>query len=71
MEAIQAIFDEINPRAPHRLTEVPLMVDLSGLSAFLQRLKNQGMLPTMVGDYAAIDDMLAAPPERARPYLVR
>ncbi len=71
MEAVQAIFDEINPRAPHRLTEVPFMVDLSGLSAFLNRLKNQGMLPTLVGDCAAIDDMLAAPPERARPYLVR
>lgn len=71
MEAIQAIFDEINPRAPHRLTEVPRMVDLSGLSTFLQQLKNQGMLPTLVGDYASIDDMLSAPPERARPYLVR
>jgi len=29
------------------------------------------MLPTMVGDVAALDDLLAAPPERARPYLVR
>lgn len=71
MDAIQSVFDEINPRAPHRLAEVPRMVDLTGLTAFLQRLKNQGMLPTLVGDYSQIDDMLAAPPERARPYLVR
>lgn len=71
MEAIQAIFDEINPRAPHRLAEVPRMVDLGGVSAFLQQLRNQGMLPTLVGDYAAIDAMLAAPHEHIRPYLVR
>ncbi|MCV2863350.1 beta-1,6-N-acetylglucosaminyltransferase [Defluviimonas sp. WL0075] len=71
MEAIQAIFDEINPRAPHRLAEVPRMVDLGGVSAFLQQLRNQGMLPTLVGDYAAIDAMLAAPHEHMRPYLVR
>ncbi|MCV2867353.1 beta-1,6-N-acetylglucosaminyltransferase [Defluviimonas sp. WL0002] len=71
MEAIQSIFDEINPRAPHRLAEVPRMADLSGVSDFLQRLRNQGMMPTMVGDYSAIDAMLAAPKEHARPYLVR
>lgn len=71
MEPLQAILDEINPRNQMRLTEAPRMADLAGLPYFLQTLKNQGMLPALVGDIGRLDDLLAAPAERARPYLVR
>ncbi|TAG12039.1 MAG: glycosyl transferase, partial [Rhodobacterales bacterium] len=50
VEPLQQIVDELNPRAPHRMTELPQMVDLTGFSTFLQELRNQGMQPVLMGD---------------------
>lgn len=71
MEPLQAIIDEINPRALRRLAEVPMMVDLTGFGQFLQNLKNQGMQPLLMGDFPIGD--LPRPPgaRRSRPYLVK
>jgi len=71
MYPLQAILEEINPRGHQRVSEAPRMNDLTGLTRFLQTLKNQGMQPTMVGDIGALDDLLTTPAEHARPYLVR
>lgn len=70
MENLQAIVDEINPRAPRSIAEVPRMVDLTGFGQFLQNLKNQGMQPTLMGDFPAIDDSRSKGPQ-GKPYLVR
>jgi hypothetical protein len=73
MEPLQAILDEIAPTR-RRLTEVPRMVDLGGFPQFLQNLRNQGMQPTLMGDFAAQIDNVphdAAPVAPAKPYLVR
>ena len=69
MEPLQAIVDEIAPRTQRRLTEAPRMVDLTGFVPFLQKLKNQGMQPTLTGDFPT--DGGDAAPRRGRPYLVR
>ena len=71
MEHLQAIIDEINPRAPRRVAEVPRMVDLRGFGQFLQNLKNQGMQPTLMGDFPVDHDWRAVSAPRDRPYLVR
>ena len=71
MEELLPIIEEINPRAARGLTEAPRLRSLEGLGPFLQRLRNQGMQPTLVGGLPT-----ASPPEpgdqnRERPYLVR
>jgi len=52
-EVLHQIVDDLNPRAPHRMTELPRMVDLAGFGAFLQDLRNQGMQPVLMGDFPA------------------
>ncbi|MDI3338047.1 beta-1,6-N-acetylglucosaminyltransferase [Defluviimonas aestuarii] len=71
MEPLQAIIDEIRPRATRRLTEAPRMVDLTGFGQFLQNLKNQGMQPTVMGDFANVGEPQPADRDRGRPYIVR
>ncbi len=71
MEYLQTIIDEISPRAPRRLSEVPHMIDLTGFGQFLQNLKNQGMHPTLMGDFPATQDWHPADPARNRPFLVK
>lgn len=71
MEPMQSIVDEISPRATRRLTEAPRMVDLTGFGQFLQNLKNQGMQPTVVGDFAASGEFGGDAGRRNRPYLVK
>lgn len=71
MEPLQAIIDEINPRATRRLTEAPKLADLTGFAGFLQTLRNQGMQPTLVGDFTAGATQGAAGTDRGRPYLVQ
>jgi hypothetical protein len=71
LEALQLALDAARPGA---LAEPgPAMVDLTGFGAFLQRLKNEGMHPYLMGDFPA--DPVAAPAAparpRRRPYLVR
>jgi len=71
MENLQTIIDEINPRAPRRLSEAPRMADLTGFAQFLQNLKNQGMQPTLMGDFPVTHDWRPAEPTRGRPSLVQ
>lgn len=71
MENLQAIIDEISPRLPRRLSEAPRMVSLDGFGQFLQNLKNQGMQPTLMGDFPVSRDWRPAGATRGRPYLVR
>ena len=72
MEAIQVIIDEIGAQPARRLSEAPLMVDLTGFGQFLQNLKNQGMHPYLMGDFPVAPDHDG--PARhggARPYLIK
>ena len=69
MEPLQMIVDEIGLRKSQHLSEAPTLVDLSGFGTFLQKLKNEGMHPYLMGDFPI---ELEAPPQppRRRPYLV-
>ena len=71
MEPLQVIIDEISPRSTRLLTEAPKPVNLAGFGQFLQSLKNQGMMPTLMGDFATTDDPQPPAREHGRPYLVR
>ncbi len=71
MEPLQTIIDEISPRATRRLSEAPRMVDLWGFGQFLQNLKNQGMQPTLMGDFPVGEEPGQAQGRRSRPYLVK
>jgi len=71
MEPLQTIIDEISPRAMRRLAEVPRLTDLTGFGQFLQSLRNQGMQPTLMGDFPVSDDQRPFAVQRARPYLVK
>jgi hypothetical protein len=71
MEPLQTIVDEISPRALRRLTEAPRMTDLAGFGQFLQNLRNQGMQPTVMGDFPVNDDLQRNATRRGRPYLVK
>ncbi len=64
MEPLQAIIDDIAPRSPRRLAEAPRMVDLTGFAGFLQRLRNEGMNPYILGDFPAETGLLPAGPHR-------
>ena len=70
MENLQAILDEIGGIGQRRLSEVPVMADLSGFGQFLQNLKNQGMSPHLMGDFPLVQDS-AEKPQGGRPYLVK
>ena len=54
-EVLQTLVDENGPTVPSHLVEAPVMNDLTGLAAFLQDLKNQGMLPHLAGDVAEVE----------------
>ena len=72
MEPLQTIVDEISPRALRRLTEAPTLTDLTGFGQFLQNLRNQGMQPTLMGDFPVGDDKRpGGATRRGRPYLVK
>lgn len=71
MEPLQTIVDEISPRALRRLTEAPRMTDLKGFGQFLQNLRNQGMLPMLMGDFPMDDNLQQNASRRGRPYLVK
>jgi len=71
MEHLQALIDEISPRALPRLTEAPTMSDLGGFGQFLQNLKNQGMHPHLMGDFPKGDDPDQTLQPARKPYLVK
>ena len=71
MEPLQAVIDEISPRASRRLTEAPRLADLKGFGQFLQNLRNQGMQPVLMGDFPADESAPNPAARRGRPYLVK
>ncbi len=71
VEALHQIVDDLNPRAPHRLTELPRMVNLSGFAQFLQELRNQGMQPVLMGDVPATIDMDGIDQGLSRPLMAK
>ncbi|MDM7931605.1 beta-1,6-N-acetylglucosaminyltransferase [Tabrizicola sp.] len=71
VEHLHQIVDDLNPRAPHRMTELPRMVDLSGFGGFLQELRNQGMQPVLMGEFPAVIEMDRIGRGMVRPQLAR
>ncbi len=71
MEPLQTIIDEIGNRSRRRLTEAPKMADLTGFGQFLQNLKNQGMHPYLMGDFAVERGLSKGDRPKRKPYLVR
>ena len=71
MEPLQSVLDEIGPTKAHRLSEVPKMTDLAGFGQFLQNLKNQGMHPYLMGDFAVAQHLEKPQSSARKPYLVR
>lgn len=71
VEPLQTILDELSPALSRRLNEVPRLVDLTGFGRFLQDLRNQGMQPTLVGDFQPGDDVPGPVTRRNRPYVVK
>ncbi len=71
MEPLQTILDEIGPAKEHRVSEVPKMADLQGFGQFLQNLKNQGMHPHLMGDFAVAQGAEHPVKKSGKPYLVR
>ncbi len=70
-DPLQILLDEISPRSPRRLAEAPRMVDLTGFGQFLQRLRNQGMQPVLMGDFPAEPEQITQTARGSRPYVVK
>jgi hypothetical protein len=70
-EPLQALVDELYPRAPHRTFELPRLVPLAGFGAFLQDLRNQGMQPVLMGDFPQDFDLSPEGQSFARPQLAK
>lgn len=70
-DPLQILLDEISPRSPRRLAEAPRMVDLTGFGQFLQRLRNQGMQPVLMGDFPAEPEQTTQTARGSRPYIVK
>ncbi|MDX1782141.1 MAG: beta-1,6-N-acetylglucosaminyltransferase [Thalassovita sp.] len=71
MEPLQTIIDEIGARSVRRLAEAPKMADLTGFGQFLQNLKNQGMHPYLMGDFAVERNLANSERPKRKPYLIR
>jgi hypothetical protein len=57
-EPLEQLVDALNPRAAHRIADLPQLVSLGGFGNFLQDLRNQGMQPVLMGDFPS-DNALA------------
>lgn len=66
---LQTIVQELNPRSSRRLTEAPRLIDMAGFGQFLQTLRNQGMPPTLMGDF--MTEEAARPDWTLRPPMVK
>ena len=71
MEPLRTVLDEMAGPGLRGPTEAPRMVDLAGFGRFLQALRNQGMQPTLTGDFPVVDDPALHTGPRHRPYLVQ
>ncbi len=71
VQNLQSVVDEIGAKHHGRLAEVPRIRDLSGFGQFLQNLRNEGMLPHLMGDFPVTPPLAPASPPKRKPYLVR
>ena len=71
METLQIIVDEVADQPKTRLTQAPKMVDLEGLGAFLQELRNQGMHPFLTGEFPTGQAQDGGAKPVHKPYLVQ
>jgi hypothetical protein len=69
-EIMQALAMPATGVAP-RLVEPLAMVDLTGFGQFLQKLKNEGMHPYLMGDFPVEQAVPQPEPMKRKPYLVR
>ncbi|MES2916594.1 MAG: beta-1,6-N-acetylglucosaminyltransferase [Pseudomonadota bacterium] len=70
-EPLEQLVDLLNPRAAHRVADLPQFLPLAGFGTFLQDLRNQGMAPVLMGDFPS-DAELARPEQSyTRPRIVR
>jgi len=70
MDVLQAVTDEIAGHRGQALAALPDLPDLTGLPAFLQDLKNQGMHPFLTGDITAIAPQKPSKTQLRRSYIV-
>nr|MCU0855138.1 glycosyl transferase [Paracoccaceae bacterium] len=61
-EVLRIVQDDIAGPTGHGLVAPPRMRDLAGLREFLQDLRNDGMLPHVVGDLSRVPDVARANP---------
>lgn len=71
LEFMQIILDEISLHGLKRPSEAPKMADLQGFPTFLQKLKNEGMHPYLVGDFSIGAEFELQRPVPRKPYLVK
>mgnify|MGYP001794889482 FL=1 len=71
MEPLQTIIDEIGKTRRKALAEAPKLTDLTGFPQFLQSLKNQGMHPYLMGDFAIDAGMPESQEPKPKPYLIK
>ena len=69
MDVLQGIIDEIAGHKGSEVKTLPDMADMTGLSGFLQDLKNQGMHPFLTGEVS--DAQIARRTAAPKPYIVR
>lgn len=70
-EPLEQLVDLLNPRAAHRVTDLPALIPLHGFGSFLQDLRNQGMAPVLMGDFPSDADLAQPMQGFARPRIVR
>ena len=70
-EPLEELVDLLNPRAAHRVTDLPQLIPLAGFGTFLQDLRNQGMAPVLMGDFPSDADLAQPEQTYARPRIVR
>lgn len=71
MEALQTVIGEFASRSATDMGIGPSMVDLTGFGQFLVALRNQGMHPHLVGEFASDSSTGVAPSHQRKPYLVK
>jgi hypothetical protein len=65
-EALRIVQEDVAGPSGHPLVLPPRMADLTGLHEFLQSLRNEGMLPHIVGDLARLPDAPRSAPSMPR-----
>jgi hypothetical protein len=65
-EVLRIVQEDIAGPTGRQLVSPPRMVSLAGLGDFLQSLRNEGMLPHIVGDLSRLPDAPGAPAPRSR-----